>query len=301
MTVAKLIKGTLLVSWSNGTRHGPYDPGVLQFLGIDTSLSMSWVRTHFPYLTPKNATFPEIHLDSIKLPCNSLITTKIHSCPAVHVHESAPDKAYSKYFCTATYTKRKCDIRDCEFYDFYSSNLHEMRKINIREKCLAAGLGHQKSKDNTITIVVHVRQGDICLHCHDGEYYTRLHKSISTAVKGLGKDIRYIIEAEKDFQHPPNLPNAIIHRGGDVKNAVCSFVTSDILVTSGSSFPYVALFAQPFKPIVFEEIYKNVERFKNHHLVRKYVWPDGESIHLNHGQLVAPIEATQVLLAQHFA
>ena len=279
MTVAKLVKGTLVISWSNSTQHGPYDPKIFDFLGIDTSLTGSWLSSHYPNLSSETFSFPEIHLDTKPMACNTVIFSSIYSCPAVYLKERVPDR-HVHHYCPLTYTT-ECVQHVCNFYDFYTPNLQEIRKSNIRDKCMAAGLSHKKRNENAIIVVVHVRQGDICLHCNDQEYYKRLHRSIYMVAQGWGKNIQYVVEAEKDIRFVPRLPIAYLGIGRDVLVAMCSFVTGDILVTAGSSFTDVALFAQPNKPIVFEEPNKDWVKSGKVLAIRKYIWPKNESIQNN--------------------
>jgi hypothetical protein len=146
----------------------------------------------------------------------------------------------------------------CDFlpqYDSLKNVIWALRRGNARRKCLDRGLGFKPS--STVNIVWHVRVGDICLRCDDSDYYTSLYaRMIRTARASLASH-QLVFESQGaiDFLEKHILfKDAIFNTNSTLIDSICRFLTADVLITSGSSLPpFVAAFAPPWSPIVFEE------------------------------------------------
>ena len=70
----------------------------------------------------------------------------------------------------------------------------------------------------------------------------------------IGKKVIIRFQVEKEA---PNIkrvfPNAIFDVGTSLIDTICNFLTSDILITDGSSLVYVAAFAPFNNPLIIEE------------------------------------------------
>jgi hypothetical protein len=239
---AKLLNATLVV---NGFHEAPkkhHGSGmeyrdVALLLGIDFTLNKSTVEQH---LDAVELSFPQVHSlheeivnGSRKSACNLLYTSHMKSCPGIR--------------------DRWCDFLPS--YDSLKSTLWKLRRNHARQKCFDRGLGFKAS--STVNIVWHVRAGDICLHCDDPQYYTSLYARLMTASPELLASHQLVFESQGtiDFlRNHDTFKHATFNSSPSVVESVCRFLTSDILITSGSSLPaFVAAFAPPWSPIVLEE------------------------------------------------
>ena len=153
----------------------------------------------------------------------------------------------------------------CDFYPTYEALdnvIWQLRDAGAHHRCHAAGLGFKRSIKRA-TVVWHVRTGDVCLHCHDVSYYTKLHARFERAL-GVPVDLHF------ESQNPlgwlsglPEFANASFSHETSIHQLVCSFLTADVLITSGSSMPaFVAAFGAPWHPIVLEEVRKEAGVWK---------------------------------------
>jgi hypothetical protein len=86
-------------------------------------------------------------------------------------------------------------------------------------------------------------------------------------------------------------PSAHFRVGREIVDSVCSFLSADVLVTSGSSMAVVAAFAShEDKPVIFEEVRKEARKealgFKNGKVKvkRRYIFDVQRAVHLESGQ-----------------
>jgi hypothetical protein len=130
------------------------------------------------------------------------------------------------------------------------------------------GYGVSNCKTPTVNVHWHVRTGDIELH-KDTSYYDTLLRNLLTVLSAkksdIGKRIRIAFESQKSVPFLTKLiPAAKFHVGRDIVDAVCGFLTSDIFVSSGSSFAVLLAFAPRNRPVIFEEVRKEVMWNENH-------------------------------------
>lgn len=153
----------------------------------------------------------------------------------------------------------------CDFLPFYnslSSVIWKLRRKHATQKCFERGLGLRKSSTK-VNIVWHARVGDVCLHC-DAGYYTELYTLLLRASPAISSSHQLIFESQGElpFLHRLNLfENATFNSNSTILETICNFMTSDVLLTSGSSLsPFVAAFSLPWSPIVLEERRKEATR-----------------------------------------
>jgi len=139
-----------------------------------------------------------------------------------------------------------------------------------------------------------VRTGDICLHCNDTVFWDGIVEMLRAAATQAGLTLKLHAEAQTDAQRDfftgryPGLTYGSAMRGGHEKSMVetaCQFLTTDLLVTTGSSLPVmIAAFGQHHRPLVFEDVRKEAVPFK-HALGLEHHLPESEAVWLHKGRL----------------
>ena len=171
--------------------------------------------------------------------------------------------------------------------DALGSILWMLHRSNASAECHTLDLAWtRRSSPDVVTVLLHVRNGDICLRCRDVAYYLSIVDTIQRA-----SDAKLQLRFESQ-QRLPELeaafPSALFTQSSIV-GAVCGFLTADILVTPGSSFsPFIAAFSQNGRPVVFEERRKEVgtlERMMPRTFpVRRHFYSESEAVLLEDGR-----------------
>jgi hypothetical protein len=236
--VAQMVNATLALMGGDAFSHSRHSGGedyrlVADMLGIQFKYDETTAALAGPVRSMNYDKLVELYQRGETLPCNSSVRAAIRSCGG----------------------GKWCDNRPG--IQTLSSVLWTMRRNHAREACHGLGLGTPRSP-GVVNVLLHVRTGDICLRCKDVAYYERVVGFVQRAVAS-GAMLRIRFESEHRL---PALraafPTAEFTQSS-IMGAVCGFLTSDVLVTPGSSFsPYVAAFAPPWKPVVFEERRKEV-------------------------------------------
>jgi hypothetical protein len=117
---------------------------------------------------------------------------------------------------------------------------------------------------SVLNIIWHMRTGDICLHCTNASKFERVHRFIETLLgPELANRTRTIVVHKADDRIPElfkNIPNVFMYTNKDERNAIRLFRQTDILITTGSTFPNsVALFTPLHRPVVFQTLDKDAE------------------------------------------
>ena len=113
--------------------------------------------------------------------------------------------------------------------------------------------------DHTINILWHVRKGDITLHARNENYYTsvldRLLDAIGSRREQLGRNVILKFISEGNLSNIQQvIPAAEFnHDVNSLEDDVCFMLTSDILITDGSSLVYVVTFGSSDSPLIIEE------------------------------------------------
>jgi hypothetical protein len=254
---AKLLNATVVLDGFHGgpSHHhgtGEYrEVASLLGLGLDFNLNWSFVE----HLDTVDLSFSQVHSlhdgivnGSHEQACNILYKSDIQSCPEL-------------------------EIKWCDFMPTYASLknvLWKLRHANARQKCFERRLGFELSAE--VNIIWHVRVGDRCLHCDDPRYFTSLYERITPHIFSAH---RLVFESQGPvgfLERHESFKSAIFYRNATLMDTVCRFLTSDILITSGSSLPaFVAAFSPPWSPIVLEERRKEASLDSNmaHHFLTK--------------------------------
>lgn len=177
-------------------------------------------------------------------------------------------------------------------YDDIDTSQWLLRGAGARGACHRARLGVARHHHSSLIHAVwHVRTGDMCLYCGNATYFTDVWARITGALGAAAPLLRLRFETEKpqalDFLRP-HFPEASIN-ASSIVDAVCDFLTADILLTSGSSFPaMVAAFAPPWTPVVFEERRKEIYLFSDPEVraaVRQHFLSAKDAVLMHAGQM----------------
>lgn len=170
----------------------------------------------------------------------------------------------------------------CDFSQTYASlnNVIWLLRCNMaKQTCQAHKLGFPPN-DSNVNVVWHLRNGDVCLHCDRAAYYTDIHARFFNV---LPRPAKLFFESEYSMpflESEPAFKDAEFRHNRTILDTVCTFLTADVLITTGSSLPvFVAAFAPPWHPIVIEEMRKEVSEengavfphfFNEHQAVRMW-------------------------------
>jgi hypothetical protein len=130
-----------------------------------------------------------------------------------------------------------------------------------QDTCRTAPLAALGLSEKKVNIVWHMRVGDLCLKCDSVEYYVKVFGFIYEALNGTDFDNIFMFQNIDAFNHTKALlaaiPHSRIYTSTQVEDAVCMLLRTDILVSTGSSFPNsVSIFSPPQRPILFSEVSK---------------------------------------------
>jgi len=198
-----------------------------------------------------------------ELPCGAVYTSEINSCQG---------------WCT----------RKLERYTALEDVQWTKRGHRVRQKCHAAGLGFPEQR-SAVQVVWHVRNGDICLLCR-ADYYTELHAQLRTALGQRPMAITFESQRPIQFNTEPQLRNlpqfegATYNSNATLLASICTFLTADVLITTGSSLPvHVASFGDPWQPVLFEE---RVKGGNNPYIPLHYHHPES-AVLLKQGKIIS--------------
>lgn len=161
-----------------------------------------------------------------------------------------------------------CDIRWCSNdpeYKGLQAVRWQLRAGHPRRRCLARGLGYpaRTAATDPLRVVWHVRTGDVTTDM-------RTFGGLLATLRSLAdeRSLRLVFESQQALPAAlgPAFGDAEVHIGSPLLETMCRFLTADVLVLTGSSFPaLVAAFAPPWTPIVLEERRKKRGRRDTHH------------------------------------
>lgn len=156
--------------------------------------------------------------------CNIMLRTDYRRCSFMDDAVHAQDKATCFRARIGAYNSVKVMLR---------------RRFNRFEFC--SEYPHLLSGGEQTLIVWHLRSGDLVLHENDAAYFITVWEQIKAS---LPPDYRLIFLGEpgssSQFNFLENLmKSASVVDNLDVKESLCLMLNSDLLITSGSSFPNV--------------------------------------------------------------
>ena len=216
---------------------------------------------------------------------------------AVELHERLQNgsalPACGTLYEVSLYSCKDARNHFCDFrlgYDSLTNVIWDLRRNAARTECTNKGLSLSR---HPVHIVWHVRTGDVCLHCNASfaSYYTDLAAKLKSLLK---IPVRFIFEAQShqvDFLKEDSIfKDAVFNTDAALMATVCRFLTSQILITTGSSFPvYLAAFSAPWSPIIIEEERKEADYGAD--VYRKHFFNSEEAILMRQGKLLLDDDA----------
>lgn len=250
MYIAKLLNGTVV---TDGFARGPlrhsgtteYAKVAEELLGIDLHIMRELMTRYKPRKhTVSYDQALEMFNKSTSTPCNTLIISDITSCGMLWCHAV---RQFDSLRETVWILRNNSAQRICA----------EWRKNQLYMRD-AEHIGRNFDDPTAVRIVWHVRTGDLCLHCNDTSYFSRVDHLIRRAVNGY----KFTVTFESQQRVPwleSQFPHYTMRVNSSLFDTVCDFISSDILITSGSSLaPLIAAAGgTPWHPIVFEEMIKD--------------------------------------------
>lgn len=238
------LKIDLLARLSRGNNSHESKPGghvqilktILGIKGLSYDWSIDTLQRQIPL---RFIHYNYQQLENIKsitsIPCGTIITAQIDGC----------GKTGDKW-CWLNYQTH------------YSKIIWQLRSHHSKENCIALNLGFSIPETHTriLNIIIHLRNGDICLHC-SLDYFRKILKIVEEVLPATQKKALFIDAA---FEMPDEIRQFLWDNdvntfiGSSLSDTVCRFLTADILISTGSSFPVtVSMFGLPWTPIVIEE------------------------------------------------
>lgn len=212
---------------------------------------------------------------SIAPSCGVVYTSDIYSCPG------HPLGSW-------------CDLSPV--YDCLKAVVWSLRSTHAREKCFQRKLGFHKFSPK-VNIVWHVRVGDVCLHCEAG-YFIELFALLKGASPAISSSHHLVFESQSELPFLHGLAvfeNATFNSNSTIAETICNFLTSDVLITSGSSFSaFIAAFSKPWSPVVFEE--RRKEAASRESTVAHHFLNPEEAILMEDGRPTLSTEALSLVL-----
>eukprot|EP01036_Dinobryon_divergens_P033563 gene33563-43375_t len=159
----------------------------------------------------------------------------------------------------------RVNMYDCSgtWCSFLLKEIHEVKWIlrnnSFASYCAKNKVGFKRERGR-VNVLWHVRSGDLCIRCKDTGYFDSLLQLIRTAVQSKAQTLLH-------FESASNLSEIMEHYGSHASffinrpiiESVCRMMTSDILVTSGSSLAYVAAISKTQLPLIMEEMRKEAQ------------------------------------------
>eukprot|EP01036_Dinobryon_divergens_P023414 gene23414-31758_t len=159
----------------------------------------------------------------------------------------------------------RVNMYDCggTWCSFLMKEIHEVKWIlrnnSFASYCAKNKVGFKRERGR-VNVLWHVRSGDLCIRCKDTGFFDSLVHLIRTAVQSKAQTLLH-------FESASNLSEIMEHYGSHASffinrpiiESVCRMITTDILVTSGSSLAYVAAISNTQLPLIMEEMRKEAQ------------------------------------------
>ena len=137
--------------------------------------------------------------------------------------------------------------------DYNTVKIQLRRRFNVEKLCPSEYAQFQSRKGFSVTW--HLRTGDITLHENEDGYFKKVWSEVKKVLPN-GYQLQFIGEksAAEKFASLEDLTGGKVVDDLDPKQSLCQFLTSDMLIGSGSSFPTIAaLLSDPISgPIVLQ-------------------------------------------------
>lgn len=208
-------------------------------------------------------------VDSVKDKCNVIIETDMGVSPHV-----LPIELYAWHLNVHPHPHlHLCLPQSCEGGCYFATKPHFQRVRNVlacnvmhaKDRASLPPLGFDNATDEYV-VAIHVRRGDITLHGMGPEataYFTTLKSQIDQVLRDFPTVHYYFITEGPELQANQApfacLPSIFQESDDSVKttylnhldpqSSLLHMMNADMLVTTGSSFPYIAATVSP-KPVV---------------------------------------------------
>jgi len=258
----------------------------IRFLKNITSMNMQFgplkeIVMSFPDLVELNK---GLRNSSLRLHCRTLIRSDVGSC--------------NGGWCPVVYPG----------HNFVNEVSWLLRNNSAKSYCLESKLGFpikSLKQPNKLNVVWHIRTGDIALYNNKVLYYDTLLRTLldSTEMKrkDIGQRLQLVFESQEKVPFlESEFPTARFNIGKDIFSSICTFLTSDIFISCGSTFALVLAFAQqPHHPIIFEEVRKEtyLGSYSREHTVRqRHIFTKDVAVLLEEGKPIMRIEEVKRLV-----
>ena len=179
------------------------------------------------------------------LPCDVAFVTTINSCP------DTPANNWCSFLPS---------------YDAFSVVRPRLQARGARapQLCAERHLAmHTPGEVDVPVVVMHVRTGDVCIHCEDsGIYFRRVLERLLAASPTLTRGHRLVLLSQfpLPFLADGLFVNATFAVNQTLASSACTFLTADVVIASGSSLPaFIVAFAPSWAPIILEERRKEAQ------------------------------------------
>ena len=242
--VSQLVQATLVVSpgafTAAPTKHLGHEsyPAAAELLGINVTYVHPPLSGEPLRLQLHDALAYSRGETNVSLPCNVLMRAGMADCPI-----------------------RWCS-NDANYRGLQAVRW-KLRTSHPRQTCFSRALGFPtRVAGEPLRVLWHVRTGDV--HTNTA-HFSKLLATLRALADG--RQLRIVVESQDVL--PEGLDDTFrdseLVVGSPLLQSMCRFLTADVLVMTGSSFPaLVAAFAPPWTPIVLEERRKNRGRDSIH-------------------------------------
>jgi hypothetical protein len=178
--------------------------------------------------------------------------------------------------------------------DFVTSTMPYMQTNRSKEYCYSNKLGFL-SNSSTVNVVLHIRTGDRCYRCGDKAYFQRIISSMKNAISmsnvssiRSGVTLKVASQGNVDFIRDIE-PSVRFSDNPTILGDICDILTSDIVISTGSSFAYVKFFSNTSntRPLLFEERRKN---YWDGELMRAHLSTQNSAVLVKNGEILISIE-----------
>jgi hypothetical protein len=287
LNIAKMFEATVVFDdttyfyTSGGHNSTDYFFIMSEVLGINLTLTTKSLALFNGSSAPRRLSFYEaqnlandIKSGKSQLPCRSIISSDIQSC--------------SGHWCPTESS-----------YEFVESVKWHLRRNNANETCAKLNFGFKSS--HVVNVLWHFRNGDICLHCREVEYVRKIYDGVLQILEltdsDVGNRIEFSLKSSNqlvEYQHAyPRFKYST--ESVPLVETICQMLTSDILISSGSSLIIVGAFFPVRHPVIFEEQRKNLhnENFRQFHIL-----PAFDAVRMFNGEFTIPfIEVKSIVLS----
>eukprot|EP01041_Mallomonas_annulata_P002683 gene2684-5279_t len=270
LQVSKIFKGTVIVDGFVGDEklakpHSGTDvyreAAMMLGVRVDRNESFMMKTFHAPKSAFKSWEYPGV---VPPIPCNS----HIRVCWTCFGTLCSVRDGYHPFLHVKWLIRDNNACQQC-LQQHQQQQLQQYQSLQLQSQHNHHNNNHHKSIKNIfinqnnikkeIIIVIHIRNGDICVNCNNVQHFKLIITQLKISLQGRLHKI--IFESQEPLPLLEKaFPRAIFHANTPLLRTICTFLTADILIATGSSFPaMIAAFGLPLHPIVIEEERKEMQ------------------------------------------